>query len=516
MILQKERSNTPLSFCTSMKFLVLAVIILSLSSKEIFAAAPEKGVGVNLNSIADWAPATVFVDIMKSARKWHSKRQGVEMFDTGEPLQLKDGWISRFKPGQYAESMMSWGRGTETIPAGTYDLFYRGKGKFKFIHDARIISQDENSARIKISPKKGIAFQLLESDPEDPLRDFSLIMPGHKNTYLKQPFNQDYISYLEKFDFRVVRFMDWMATNNSPLVSWENRTKKNTFSQASKHGVAYEYIYEFSNILNVAPWITIPHMADNSYVQKLARLFKDNLAPSLNVYVEYSNETWNGGFSQTNYQKIMADENGLGEGYKYYVKRSSEVMEIFEQVFGSSDRLVRIISGQFVNTWRNGQILKEAASYGNFDAFAIAPYFGHAVGEKMKALKQVEQLTNEQTIAKLLHESLSEWEKSVRGNVALSEKYDLPLISYEAGQHITGQLYGVPICTSLNNSPAMYDIYREMLTKWQKLTGDALFMQFSGISNYGNSGCWGMAQTLQKNAPQTPKERAVFDQYNQK
>jgi hypothetical protein len=39
-------------------------------------------------------------------------------------------------------------------------------------------------------------------------------------------------------------------------------------------------------------WINIPAMANDDYVLNAAKLIKDNLDESVNVYVEYSNELW--------------------------------------------------------------------------------------------------------------------------------------------------------------------------------------------------------------------------------
>ena len=40
-------------------------------------------------------------------------------------------------------------------------------------------------------------------------------------------------------------------------------------------------------------WINIPALATPAFVQSLAQLIDADLDPNLNVYIEYSNETWN-------------------------------------------------------------------------------------------------------------------------------------------------------------------------------------------------------------------------------
>jgi hypothetical protein len=48
-------------------------------------------------------------------------------------------------------------------------------------------------------------------------------------------------------------------------------------------------------------WINIPVAADSDYVVQVATLMKNTLRPEVNIYVEYSNEVWNGSFTQYQY-----------------------------------------------------------------------------------------------------------------------------------------------------------------------------------------------------------------------
>ena len=61
-------------------------------------------------------------------------------------------------------------------------------------------------------------------------------------------------------------------------------------------GVPYEDIIELANESQKDMWINIPALATPDYVQNLAQLIYSNLDPNLNVYVEYSDETWNASF----------------------------------------------------------------------------------------------------------------------------------------------------------------------------------------------------------------------------
>ena len=59
-----------------------------------------------------------------------------------------------------------------------------------------------------------------------------------------------------------------------------------------------EYAILLANEVHANAWINVPYHATDDYVTQLAQLIKSTLDPSLNVYVEFSNEVWNTAFEQ--------------------------------------------------------------------------------------------------------------------------------------------------------------------------------------------------------------------------
>jgi len=186
------------------------------------------------------------------------------------------------------------------------------------------------------------------------LRNFHLVLTNYLATYQTQPFHPLFLQRLQPFT--CLRFMDWGSINGSPLVSWTNRTTTIYYTQAVPTGVALEYMVQLGNMLQKNIWICIPSGADDNYVTQAAQLIHDQLSPALRVYVEYSNETWNGQFSQTAY--VQAEGVGLNldpapftAGQEYAGIRSGQIWNIFEQVFGASagQRLVKVLSTQSAN-----------------------------------------------------------------------------------------------------------------------------------------------------------------------
>ena len=127
----------------------------------------------------------------------------------------------------------------------------------------------------------------------------------------------------------VLRFMDYLATNNNVQAAWADRTKPtdvklDPYQKTSSRGKGgpLELAVALGNQAGKDIWINIPAMANNDYITKVAQLIKYGsdgtnpytgptanpvfkpLASGLHVYLEYSNETWNGDFAQ--YQQVLA------------------------------------------------------------------------------------------------------------------------------------------------------------------------------------------------------------------
>ena len=70
--------------------------------------------------------------------------------------------------------------------------------------------------------------------------------------------------------------------------------------------ISFKAHFSAANMLDKDLWVNVPHKASDDYVRNLAQLLKDNLEPDRVVYVEYSNEVWNGIFDQNGENLAMA------------------------------------------------------------------------------------------------------------------------------------------------------------------------------------------------------------------
>ncbi len=294
--------------------------------------------------------------------------------------------------------------------------------------------------------------------------------------------------------YSVLRFMDWNQTNDSGNAQavWSTRKQR---TQPQSEPVAFEWQIDLCNRTKKDYWLNVPHEAAPDYWPKLAQLVHDQLDPSLRVYVEWSNEVWNGGFPQHAYSASHAQTLGLAgatPALSYQVYESVRMYEAFESVFGKgSPRLVKVIAGQAAWT---GPCNDEMTAFANAtinpnktkaDAYAIAPYFS---GTTLAALG-----TSITTVVG--------WTQS---SYTCASGGGLPLISYEGGSDSFAASGNG--CTTLQHDPGMHDLYTQYLTgiSGAKLAGP--FMQYTHTG-----ACWGLKEKTGDALSTSPKYQGVID-----
>src|SRR5690606_11347464 len=130
--------------------------------------------------------------------------------------------------------------------------------------DAREVNRRKNRVTADVKPtNQGIYLRIDSSNTSNPVRNVKVWLPGFEDA--KSPFHPLYLQRLKPFS--VIRFMDWMRTNGSDIVSWGNRPKPNYYTQGTPDGVALEYMIDLCNELGADPWFCMPHLANDRYVE---------------------------------------------------------------------------------------------------------------------------------------------------------------------------------------------------------------------------------------------------------
>lgn len=313
--------------------------------------------------------------------------------------------------------------------------------------------------------------------------------------------------------YKSLRFMDWGETNHSSMFEWDDRTLPTEAPgrpNGERRGVAYEWWIDLCNRLDADIWITMPHGADDNFITQFARMVRDSLDPELNVYLELSNEVWNFR-TQQDYCAAKAVEKGLAEvandvaAMYYQAYRSTEIWKIWMDEFGDeSVRIIKVLSGHSANSYRLRQHLEFLDSDKNYlglypDVYGIAPYFGNNLnGTDPNIIQRLRDY-----IIKEKNNGSSPVIDDVIRHYNLLQPYDIELVCYEAGQHLTQN------ATGPNRNPEMYDLYSLYLDtiSWYM----PHMSHYLHVGSFGSGGCWGAKENTAQDMANAHKYRAMFD-----
>jgi hypothetical protein len=509
------------------------------------SAAPPKprgSLGSNLGGIAYYSTDVPFVDVFRASGQWISGNTN-GTWDDGQPLDLDgNGWVKSLRANQIARTPFLWGF-DGAYPGGTYVVLYDGEGAIQYAGDAKRDDAASTPGRdvISLTPGAGALLAITATNPQNYLRNIRVVPSGgvcsndaalactnatecagggdclsFEATYATRPFHPDFLKRIK--DYQMLRFMDWMDTNNSHQVTWSDRPNMADARWTSR-GVPVEMIVSLANTLLVDPWFSLPHQADDNYVREFATYVRDHLDKNLKAYVEYSNEVWNGQFQQATYARTQGIALNLGptdfeSQLRFYSRRATEVLKIWESVFNDGSRLVRVLASQSGNPWAGDQVLNYGDSRAHADALAIAPYFGGSYGAAGE-LNRVKGLSVDQFLDELQNVELPRIVTEIDNNAKVAAAYGVDLVAYEGGQHLTG-IEGAEndaalnaLFDAVNRHPRMGQIYTTYLNGW-RTKGGKLFGHFLNCGAYTKWGRWGALEHMWQPREQAPKYDAVM------
>lgn len=455
------------------------------------AAVPPSLAAVNVEGNGFWTVGPTWTDLTKLLSPW-GRYDSPWASDSSIPVN-SDGY-----------PLVDAGAGTPMVgyPLGTYTLRYEGTGEVTVVGLGRLsgpvvkgpdgvwqapVIVDQTNAQTG----NQLYIRFRNSASTDRIRNLHLIMPGY-GAINPPTFSNEFLGRLRPFSS--IRFMDWGSTNGSPLRSWADRTPQASILQTTEKGVAYEYMIALANQTGKDPWITVPVNADDQFVQQLARLVAGSLDPGLDVYVEYSNELWNGGFPQYNDNLTYARNNPLltraddhGRAAEQAAYRTKRIGEIFRQEFGAgANRVKPVLGGQAAWTFFQEVGLQFLARNGgdprqSLACVAVAPYLNLA--------DSVNPQTLDALFSSLRNEALPRVNGWIDQSKALATRYGLPMIAYEGGQHLVN--YPSPeLFRQAQHDPRMGSLLRDHFAHW-KAVGGGRYAYFQLAALEKPWGTWG-------------------------
>ncbi len=490
--------------CTALLFVVLAVAGIGVAKDSVLHDTPTTAaeahhgrssttvrIGMNLPELTYWSHQWAFVDVFKQSREWRVlKPDGTIKKNPKDILTLTpEGWPI-LEHGQVVGTSMF--RGIDGhYPAGTYLLAYGGSGDIVVKGDAReVVKLGHNRFLVHVVPRKGLFLQIDRSDRGDPVRDIRLWMPGFEGH--SSPFHPLFLERLRPF--KVIRFMHWQQTLAGCLTRWTERPTPRSARQSGPNGVAIEYMIALCNELDADPWFSMPHLADDEFVRNFAAMVKANLHKNAKIYVEWSNETWNQGYTVTRWAHQQAAKRAV-DSTQIIAEETRRDWRIWRNVFGRErDRIVRVAAGHTHNPSFARKLLRHLD--GEFDAVSCAAYVhprkNYSQGfnqhtTAMEALLAARRYLREHRLPLMqTHATMAaEWSRR------LGRKIEF--VTYEGGPGFATKGRKRPYLQAYidaQNHPMIGQVYRELLEGFRQMEGD-LFVGYTYVYGSNKWGCWG-------------------------
>jgi hypothetical protein len=504
--------------------------------------------GVNLMNMNYYNPEQPFLNVFKTTGVTKASPTGwwthtVNTFDTGEeaylqldangyPTTLTANSSDPHSPQLFTSVGVLLFRNLPNANAGTglpyragqYVVLYDGQGTLTYGFDAKLVSSAAGRDVINVGTPSsgGIDLRITATDPSHTgnyLRNIRVVKAEEESLLTAGNVFEPYFLNLMK-NFRVLRAIQWLEIDDAGglLTTWASRPQLTDGGWGGPNGVPLEAVLQLCNAAGADCWLNIPHQANSDYVTQMANLAHANLGTNQKVYIEFSNEVWNGSYAQFNYAIAQgramwpsANVSAYSFNASWYGMRVAQMCDAWKTAWGAdSARVVCVASGQAGNTGTVTQILNCQLWTGagnapcaahHIDAVAIAPYFA-----QLNTATYAAQAGSPAVLSNLFAEitnpnlpQVASWETELKTALA---PYKLPFIAYEGGQ----SLVCVPTCqagapvinvyVAANRDPRMAMAYTTALNDW-KANGGHLYVTYADIYSPGQYGEWGALESFQ-------------------
>ena len=496
------------------------IILIFISIPNVCTLTP---MAANFVGLRDWIRAFPYVNLIKQARSWGSVEKPWDGNATFDP---NNGW-----PLQDFGVVLA----TDYVDMGGKYLFY-AKGNAQISIDGDHYSYITNetydastnilTAFLNIAEGTTQLMLSFQNTTGPGLQDIAVLQPGYDLT-AKSNITNLMLAHISRF--HLLRFMDWTDTNENPEVNWNETTPINWPQYATRRN-PWSTIPYIVNQLNQSTdiWINIPTSATDDYILHVARLMSSELNPKSNIYVEYSNEVWNFGFTQAHTNLAIANDSVLNHGDPYHFNYDNvsnvftwgfrrtayqikHISDLFKTVFGEENvgpwkRVRPILAGQEANSY----IIMTGLDYLNavygppsnfFHGIAIAPYFD--LGE----YRTWSNLTTDQVLDGLnmtMQTYLPEqgWSQNQQVGVhgAYAAWFKLAVHGYEGGPDTAAGCGQCSLEAKVNATrhPRMADICATFIKGWYEFGFQPLNWFAAGAGETSKYGSWPVLEDMRQ------------------
>jgi len=520
---------------------LVSMLAVPGNAQAATSANAKSPLGINLLEMSYWNPEQPFLNIFKTSGATLSTPTGwsthsMTDYNTGEqaylqldangyPITLKASSADPHSPqlftsvGVLLERDLPKANAGTGLPyrAGQYVVLYDGQGTLEYGFDAALVSSSpgRDVINVKTPSNSGIDLRITATDPNHSgkyIRNIRLVKAEEESLLVAgNVFEPSFLSLLQ--NFHVLRGMQWLSIDNAgggSLTNWADRPAPNDAGWGSNHGVPLEIVLQLCNSVGADCWVNVPHKATNDYITQMAVLAHANLGSSQKIYIEFSNEVWNGSFPQAGYaaaqgQALWPNAGASWSAYNrsWYGMRTAQTCDIWKSVWGAdSPRVVCVLGSQTGNSGVASQALdcplwtgngNAPCSNHNINAIAVAPYFGNL--QVQKSSLAAADGGNAQLFQAFVND-LSQVANQLVQDQKYLANYKLPIIAYEGGQSLVSTDPAIlSLYIAANRDPRMGAAYTTAFNNW-KSDGGQLYVVFTDIYNPSQYGEWGALESF--------------------
>lgn len=557
---------------TVVSVILVAVLFPALASAATTANS-NSPLGMNLNFLSYYDPEQPFLNIFKTTAiadsnpsAWSTRtssmaetneEQYLELDASGYPKGLLANSTDPNSPQKFSQVCALLLNGLPPSNGGTgpryrsgqYVVLYDGIGSLAFGNDGRLVSASQGASggrdvfNVADPTNNGVWVCITKSSPSNYVRNIRVVKAEEEGLLNEgEIYTPAFLELLQ--NFHVIRAMQWLKIDQTPPPpgDWADRPQLTDAGWGSGRGVPMEAVISLCNALSADCWINIPHTADDNYITQLATLVHQQLGSTQQVYVELSNEVWNGDYPQYQYAiteglaQWPSNTNPYVANRNWYGMRTAQMCDVWAQVWGADYARVHCVLGaQAAWTYSatealNCPLWSGAPCYKHHVTdVAIAPYFAWAptqvastwqslglaslVSDVFTEINSGGQIQNGYSGGAL--KQVSDWESAYKTALA---PYELPFIAYEGGQGLTAfpaYYNGSPVVNAYiaaNRDPRMAAAYGAALSAW-RANGGHTYVLYDDVYAPQEYGEWGALEsfmdTLSPLSDAPPKWQAI-------
>lgn len=408
----------------------LNIVLGPVALLFLLAGGANAGYGDNCFRVGTHPPKVdrLFINQFRAAQLFTPSRENVPCDEQGYPLSVP------FVDAITGDSISRITYIMRNVPMknpledSIYILRWDGDGEFDLGNQL----SDSGYMEYNISQHLGevdklVLLKLRRSNEHNPVRNVRFYLKHYERMYEEEGkvFMPEVLALMEPF--KILRFMHLFHTNNSKFRSWVDHTPKDFQDQMrgpTRCGMSYEWAVELCNLTGKHMWFNVPHQADDYSIRKMAQIIRDNLDPNLDVFLEYSNETWNGGREYKDQFEYVIARGGWVTGH---VELSKNVFGIWHDEFGDQrHRVKRVIADYGFAGIRR---LQECGPE-NFDVYSTRYYWGG--GKNTKDFWD-ENTTVDQMLNDIRENLRTNWYLDKKSHADEAKLYGLEAYCYEGG-----------------------------------------------------------------------------------